>query len=96
MGTRKQVPFQVCDSTASALCADHVLEQQAPQEIQPAEAEPEECNKDRKDQCQHTLGVDKGRPPNQYLNDPVHARNQQQNELRKTWQAIEPSDNTVF
>jgi hypothetical protein len=75
--------------------ADHVLEQQAPNHIHPTDGHTENGHKDRENQRQGTLGVDKGRPPNQEFDNPVHAGDKQENDLSQSGKTVEPSDNTV-
>ena len=69
---------------------DEMLEEQAPDEVDPAEDESEEGDDDGEDQGDETLLLQEVAPADTNLDDPVDERDEEKDELDKTTAAVEP------
>ena len=70
-----------------------MLEQQAPNDVEPTDHDAEECDEDRGDKIEGLLGLNCGRPSHDNLNDPVHKRDEKQDDLDHATLAVEPAGN---
>jgi len=69
---------------------DQALENQAPDEIDPAEHDPEEGEHYGYHHIDHAaVAVDDRRPAHEYFGKPVHAGDQQKNDLDESGQTFE-------
>ena len=67
-----------------------MLEQQAPDAVQPADKCTKEGDDDCCDQSDDVLGLKKGWPSDTNLNNPVDERDEEKDDLDETWLLVEP------
>ena len=67
-----------------------MLEEEAPDEVQPAERKPEECDEDRHHEGDEALRLEECGPSDKNFHDPVDAGDQEQDDLNESALPIKP------
>jgi hypothetical protein len=78
------------------LLQNQLLEQQYPDQVDPAEAQTEEGNQDTNDQANQTTLLEEGAPSDEQLSDPVNTGDQKQNDLYQTALFVKPSHEKIL